>query len=106
MKDDNIQPDNSVEIGLNHYKLECLYNSDKYSIANYAFGVYNTIQNEYLFPIMRMLVVVVMKVGMVVAVMEVIAEHPESQSRKKTKTSSLKSLVMKYSRAMLVNGKV
>lgn len=51
VRDDNIQHNSPVEIGLDHYKLEYTYNSDKFSVANYAFGVDNiTIQNEYLFP--------------------------------------------------------
>ena len=51
VRDDNIQLEKPVELGLNHYKLEYHYNSDTYSLANYAFGVNNiTIHNEYLFP--------------------------------------------------------
>ena len=51
VKDDTIQQNTPLEVGLDHYKLEYIYNSDKYSVANYAFGVNNiTIKNEYLFP--------------------------------------------------------
>jgi nitrite reductase/ring-hydroxylating ferredoxin subunit len=38
-------------VGINHYKMEYLYESDKYSLAKYAFDVNNiTIKNEYLYP--------------------------------------------------------
>ncbi len=51
VRSDTLSDNKPYHVGINHYKMEYLYESDNYSLAKYAFGINNiTIKDEYLYP--------------------------------------------------------